>query len=46
LNSKKVISHWKSVLSAGEIKRIRQRVGEVSKHFYADSDWEMDDISK
>ena len=46
LNSKKVISHWKNVLSAQEVKRIKERVGEVSKYYYSDSDWEMDDISK
>jgi hypothetical protein len=46
LNSKKVISHWKNALSAQEVRRIKERVGEVSKHYYSDSDWEMDDISK
>jgi len=46
LNSKKVISQWKSVLSSQEIKRIKEIVGEVSKSYYSDSDWEMDNISK
>ena len=46
LNSKKVISHWKSVLSSQEVKRIKEIVGEVSKFYYSDSDWEMDSISK
>lgn len=42
LNSKKAISHWKGVLSAHEVKRIKDIVGEVSKHYYADSDWAVD----
>ena len=46
LNSKKVISQWKNALSAQEVRRIKERVEEVSKYFYSDSDWEMDDISK
>jgi hypothetical protein len=46
LNSKKVISQWKNALSTQEVKRIKERVGEVSKYYYSDSDWEMDDISK
>jgi len=45
LNSKKVISQWKKVLSAQEVKRIKNIVGEVSKYYYSDSDWEFDDIS-
>ena len=40
LNSKKIISHWKSILSAQEVKRIKGIVGEVSKYYYSDSDWE------
>ena len=46
LNSKKVISHWKKALSAQEVRRIKERVEEVSKYFYSDSDWEIDNISK
>jgi hypothetical protein len=46
LNSKKIISHWKSVLSSQEKKRIKEIVGEVSKFYYSDSDWEMDDITE
>ena len=46
LNSKKVISQWKNALSAQEVRRIKERVEEVSRQFYSDSDWEMDDISK
>jgi len=46
LNSKKVISNWKNALSAQEVKRIKEIVGDVSKYYYSDSDWEMDDISK
>jgi len=46
LNSKKVISQWKNALSAQEVKRIKERVGEVSKYYYSDSDWEMGGISK
>jgi hypothetical protein len=46
LNSKKVISQWKNALSTQEVKRIKERVGEVSKYYYSDSDWEIDDISK
>ncbi len=42
LNSKKVMSHWKNVLSAQEVKRIKNIVGEVSKYYYSDSDWELD----
>jgi len=42
LNSKKVISQWKKVLSAQEVKRIKNIVGEVSKYYYSDSDWELD----
>ena len=45
LNSRKVISHWKSVLSAQEVKRIKKIVEELSKYYYSDSDWELDDIS-
>ena len=45
LNSKNVISHWKTALSAQEVKRIKKRVGEVSKYYYSDSDWDMDSIS-
>jgi hypothetical protein len=39
LNSKNVIYNWKSVLSGGEIKRIKDRVDEVSRHFYSARDW-------
>ena len=46
LNSKKVISHWKSILSSQEVNRIKEIVGEVSKFYYSDSDWEIDDNSK
>jgi hypothetical protein len=42
LNSKATISNWKSQLTSEEIERIRERVEDVSKHFYADSDWELD----
>ena len=42
LNSKKVVSNWKNVLSGEEIKRIKDRVGEVSRHYYSESDWDMD----
>ncbi len=43
LNSKKVVSHWKNILSAHEVKRIKEIVGAVSKLYYSNSDWEMDD---
>ena len=46
LNSKKVISHWKNALSAQEVQRIKEIVGEVSQFYYSDSDWEMDSISE
>ncbi len=42
LNSKATISNWKSQLTPDEIDRIRERVEDVSKHFYSDSDWELD----
>jgi hypothetical protein len=45
LNSKKVISRWKKELSAREVKKIKKIVGDVSKYYYSDSDWELDDIS-
>jgi hypothetical protein len=45
LDSKKVISHWKRLLSDQEVKRIKTIVDEVSKYYYSDSDWELDDIS-
>jgi hypothetical protein len=41
LNSKATISNWKSQLTPEEIERIRERVEDVSKHFYSDSDWEL-----
>ena len=46
LNSKKVISQWKNVLTPHEVIRIKDRVEEVSKYYYSDSDWKMDDVSK
>lgn len=46
LNSKKVISQWKKVLSAEEIGRIKEIVGDVADLFYSDEDWELDRVSK
>ena len=43
LNSKKVVSHWKNIMSAQEVKRIKEIVGEVSKFYYSDRDWEISD---
>jgi hypothetical protein len=40
LNSKEVVSQWKSALSAAETMRIKEIVGEVSTMFYSDSEWE------
>jgi len=45
LNSKKVISYWKKMLSHQEVMRIKEIVGEVSEFFYSDSDWALDDMS-
>ena len=45
LNSKKVISYWKKMLSDQEVMRIKEIVGEVSESFYSDSDWTLDDMS-
>ena len=45
LNSKKTVSNWKNVLSAQEINRIKEIVKEVSKFFYSDKDWELENIS-
>ena len=33
MNSKRVIAHWKDTLSAREVKRIKENVGEDSKYF-------------
>ena len=41
LNSKKAVSNWKNLLSAQEIERVRDRVEEVSKYYYADGDWKI-----
>lgn len=46
LNSKKTVSHWKSCLSGQEIARIKKTVGEISKLYYSDSDWKIEDIPK
>ena len=46
LNSKKTVSNWKNVLSAQEIERIKKIVKEVSKFYYSDKDWELEDISE
>lgn len=42
LNSKATISNWKTQLTPAEIKFIRERVEDISKHFYTDADWELD----
>ena len=46
LNSKKTVSNWKNLLSGQEIKRIKKIVNEVSKFYYSDREWELDDISE
>lgn len=46
LNSKNAISHWKKILSAREVTRIRETVGDVSGFFYSDGDWDLDETSK
>ena len=33
------LSNWKSRLTPDEIKRIRRRVEDVSRHFYSDAEW-------
>jgi hypothetical protein len=38
-NSKENVEVWKSRLSTEEIKRIRDGIESISKHFYTDSDW-------
>jgi hypothetical protein len=40
LNSRKVISQWKKVLSVEEILRIKAIVGDVADRFYTQSEWE------
>jgi len=39
-NSKATLEVWKSRLSVNEIKKIREEVEPISKHFYSDIDWQ------
>jgi hypothetical protein len=38
-NSQANIQHWRHRLTADEIARIRDRVGEVASDFYSDEEW-------
>lgn len=42
LNSKAVISQWHEALTADEIQRIRDIVGDVAERFYTSDDWYTD----
>jgi len=43
LNSQANISNWKSQLTPAEIEQIRKNVEDVSKYFYTDKDWALND---
>jgi hypothetical protein len=43
LNSRENIGSWRKRLSTEEVERIRARVADVSRHFYTDAEWGLND---